>query len=960
MTTVIGDAFVRVRPITNTFTSETEGGLTKLKSMLGSLGVPASLMTGFALTGTAIAGAGVAAVSLAVKMQSADAAIAASSGVSMAAAKSLGDAFLSTGGKSEYSGQQMATAYAAVAGQLKATQGAALTNAQAMTFMYAATDLAKASGQDLGTTTQTLGGVLQAFQLKVKDAANVSNVLFNASNATGQSFTALATSLERVRSRLGNTSPPLAALTALMVDMTKNGITGRTALSGLNTAMTALMGAAVGSTKVNKLAKQTLADYGIAAQTADGQLVSMATVIDKLAPKYATMTQAQQLSTSATIFGNAAAKGMTAVIDGGTRSYNAATDAVTKHNSVQDAAALKDKTLSVEIEILKVAIQDMATRLGEVLLPAITKVAGAILPLINDVISLAGWFEKGSPLAIALGVAIGLSLTPALVGMGIEAVAAFGAMMTSMGETIALEAMYAADTITAAATVVASWWSTAAGIEAADTAIVDANEVAGASFLALLGPIGLVATAIAGVAAVADKLLHTGPGTKVGNFLTKGGSWNPINDIAGLAADVIPGARVKPTTNPYDARNQAIINAAKRAGAPRPSFPGDPTAAATSKKHDAYIAPPSTTTKKKTGSAGSTKMDPAELALQAAGTAALNVEVTAAHSKSLAELNKQLDAAHTKATASLITRLDATHNTKLEAMATKITTDYHNMEVAKNAILTSDSKTANAALNTQISLVNSTSLASLNTGLNAAHTRALTTLEAQLNATHNKNLQSLATQLVAVHKQAMENLAAQTLAAQAAAALKLAGGQAAAIGAQETVNEDQANMAGLTGDAYTVAAAQLALDQRKLTDAQQAAALQAVLDATTTAAAKANAQAALDNWNAQATVQEASLAAALSWDTNMQTINGNAASAAAALATAAPAIVAAVAPIVAASNPNTIGGTLPVPVSPITSVTTVTITAPTSSTASEIAAQVQTAISQNNENLVNLMAARGQ
>ena len=109
---------------------------------------------------------------------------------------------------------------------MKATEGATLDTTQAITLMNVAGDLATAKQISLNTATSTLAATMQAFQMPVKDASDATD--FNAANSsTGQGVDAVGAALDKMRSKLGDTSPPLGALASLMVDMTDNGITGR-------------------------------------------------------------------------------------------------------------------------------------------------------------------------------------------------------------------------------------------------------------------------------------------------------------------------------------------------------------------------------------------------------------------------------------------------------------------------------------------------------------------------------------------------------------------------------------------------------------------------------------------------------------------------------------------------------------------------------------------------------------
>jgi TP901 family phage tail tape measure protein len=840
----------------------------KASSSLENLGVPSALLTGPGVLAIGLAATAAAALDLGMKMQSADAAIAASSGISTSAATAIGNAFLDTAGKSTFSGQQMAVAFAPVAGQLKSLNGAALSTQQSLDFMTHATDLAEASGHDLTTTTATLAGTLQAFQMPVSQAAAAGSVLFNVSNATGQSMDTVASSLEKVRARLGDTSPPLSQLGALMLDMTKNGITGRGALTALNTAMTGLVGAATGTTSANMLANQTLKEYGVNALQANGQLTPLSTIIGELAPKFSTMTQAQQLQTATTIFGASAAKQMVTVIDAGTKSFNDATTAVNNNNAVTDAAAKKQDTLAGEFDILKSSLVDAGTKLGEALLPVVQDLVGVIeklIPILTGGLDVAlGAIE---PLVDTLTNSFNVVLTTLEdVGNFIKDVftgdwsGAWDEIKNIVDEGV----KWVENSITEFPKVVIGMFdSLPSGIKSAIEGIVDAIEspfITAFNFVINLynDTIGKLPSFLGGGHINDLSATFSGSGSKA---ISTNGSGTPN-------AELIPGLSGSSSSGSLtDA--EIKNNAAKIKG------------------KDVYKAPSSSS-----GSSGSssTALDSAELALQAQGQKALNDEVAAIHSKNLTKLETDVDEEHKKALTDLETKLDATHNTKLEAMATKLETDFTSMETAKNAILATDSKNASTALNAQLSLTTSSSLTTLNTQLDATHNAALVTLETKLDDTHNKNLEGLVSKLVTVHQEAMQNLVEETLAAQASEALKMAGGQAGIIADQQTVADDYAQMGALTGSALAVAQAQLALDQQKLSDDQQTQALQAAVDAAAPGAAAAAATAALDNQEAQAKISEANLQAALDWQNTLKSVSdasSNAASAASSTASAA-------------------------------------------------------------------------
>ena len=617
----------------------------KASNSLNSVGVPKAFLNGPAVAGVAAAAVGVFAVKMASDMQDATASIVSSEGITVKAAQNIGAAFDSTAFKSEYSGIAQAQAFAAVAGQLKATEGQALTTKQSLDFMAASTDLATAKGIDLGTATSTLAGVMQAFHTPLSQVTVDSNLLFNASNATGQSVDALATSVEKLKAKLGGAAPPLQDLTALSVDLTKQGITGRAAVSGMNTAVTSLAGAAEGLTKTGKTSEATLQLYGLSAKTATGQLTPLSEIIAGLAPKFRTMTQSQQLATATAIFGAGAAKQMTAVILAGSTAFDQATAAVTKHNAVQEAASIKSQTLAGDFDRLKAGVTSEATQLGGVLVPALTAVVGAIFPVISGVTELVGWFEKGSGPAIAIATVIGAVVAPALINMGVQAT------ISAAKSVIAFVQTGVAATVNAAKTVAALAGQDVAVQTSATTVVTSAGEVEaalGEEQLAFEG-LGTTVTEVAGV--VETETVAMGASFTAMAGVAAAGLASFILTLKGLDA-LRNHFTVKPSAK-LGAAGQNLANLEQQAGITdqatavlgqrtvdylldqQKKKKEEATKAAAAKfkaefptiaipKIDAYVPPPTTGS-----TSSSTKLTPAEKAAKAKATALAKAEAEA-------------------------------------------------------------------------------------------------------------------------------------------------------------------------------------------------------------------------------------------------------------------------------------------------------------------------------------------
>jgi hypothetical protein len=451
---LVGESFKKMSEHLN----EASSSGAKMSSVLNDVG-KMSLGAGAALA----AGIGVESVNLASKQQTAAAALAASAQISTKAATSIGDAFTSTAFKSVYSGTEMTEAYTGVAAQLGATQGHALSTAQAMSVMTTGSDLAEASGTDLATTISTLSSVLQTYGLGVHSAAGVSNELFAASQMTGQGIGTLGNALDQVKARLGGMAPPIGQLGGLLVDLTEHGETGRQAMTALSTTFTAfLKPASAVATAQNNLRDATkalppslqglAAEYqkgtitseeataateglttaqaaafatfttaskavvtaqaatdkmGISATTASGKLRPMGDIIGQLQKQIAGQSTAQAVAQlTADGFANASAK-LVGTIQAGPAAFNKATAAVTAQDAAHAAAEKQAQTLSHQVELLKTGLEDEGVKIGQALIPILTKLGTVVEGII-------GWFEKHRTVALALGAVIAGALTAAI------------------------------------------------------------------------------------------------------------------------------------------------------------------------------------------------------------------------------------------------------------------------------------------------------------------------------------------------------------------------------------------------------------------------------------------------------------------------------------------------------------------------------------------------------------------
>lgn len=401
------DAAASADLLSNKFGSlgERTAGMAAEISKLGSIGFGASI-------------AGMA--DLAAKYQSATHTIAANAGTSAAAATKIGTAFLGTSGQSIFSAKDMVVSFAAVAGQLKATEGQALNAGQAMKVMSAAGNLAEATNSTLTTSTSALATVMQGYHLSVSQAAAASDMLFNASRAVNLPLDTVAQAVDRLHSRLGTFAPSLGDVGGLMMSLASQGVTGSRGLRVMTSALQTLAGN-------TQPVQDVLRALGVHIFNAQGKFVGLESAIKQLQPAFAGLTQQSQDLAASTLFGTSASQTMLGVIQRGPAAFQKSAAAAQQLGSAQRAATEQNKTLGKQFDILRATVENAATSLGLKFLPAITD-------MVKGIESGVMWLDHNKAAAEALAAVVSGVLAMALGVFVTQKVAGYVKGVTSMGK----------------------------------------------------------------------------------------------------------------------------------------------------------------------------------------------------------------------------------------------------------------------------------------------------------------------------------------------------------------------------------------------------------------------------------------------------------------------------------------------------------------------------------------------
>jgi hypothetical protein len=305
---------------------------------------------------------------------------------------------------------------------------------------------------------------------------------------------------------------------------------------------------------------------------------------------------------------------MGTVMQDGIPVYDATAAAVDKTGTAHTAAEKQAKTFQGTIETLKATLVDLGIKIGNVVLPVIQTMIGAVTTAVD-------WLMKNKAVAEALAVTVGTVLSLAIGAFVVDKMAKFIGSVQSAYKEIGTLAKYLTSTLTSAFTTAGSSADTAktkigavgaastatatetdaassdivaknaavsysfAGtstaaegattkiglaetatvgeVGAADTTIEADNVAAGASFTAMLGPIAAVGAAILGYNALATNYTKTGNAT--GAAFQKAGSPFSKSDEANWLESMGNASGGKHGAYPWATDNQTLLKQATAA-----------------------------------------------------------------------------------------------------------------------------------------------------------------------------------------------------------------------------------------------------------------------------------------------------------------------------------------------------------------------------------------------------------
>lgn len=230
-------------------------------------------------------------------------------------------------------------------------------------------NLAAASGESLGTTSDIVTDALTAFGMKAEEAGHFSDVLAQASSNSNTNVSLMGETFKyagTMAGSLGYSIEDVALATGLMANV---GLKGSMAGTALNSIMTRL------STNTNG-AQDAIKKLGIEFFNSDGTARKFSDVMQELRKATADMTDEQKTAFANTVAGERAQKGLLAILNAEEQDYNKLSKAINNADGASKRMAdIMLDNLKGAFTLLQSAADGVKLSLGERLKPYLMDLA---------------------------------------------------------------------------------------------------------------------------------------------------------------------------------------------------------------------------------------------------------------------------------------------------------------------------------------------------------------------------------------------------------------------------------------------------------------------------------------------------------------------------------------------------------------------------------------------------------
>lgn len=276
-------------------------------------------------------------------------------------------------------------------------------------------NLAAASGENLGTTSDIVTDAMTAFGLKANEANRFANVLAAASSNANTNVSMMGETFKYVApvaGAMGYSIEESAIAIGLMANSGIKASQGGTALRSIINRLATDAGAS--SKSLGALG--TLTDeLGVEFYNADGSARSLNVVLSETREVWQGLTQEQQANYGKIIAGQEALSGWLALMNSSPEDIAKVTDAITNcDGAAEKMANTMMDNLSGQVTILKSALEGVSITIGSILLPYVKEGVSWVQGLVDKFASLD---ERAQKVIVAVA-AVVAGIAPLLLVIG--------------------------------------------------------------------------------------------------------------------------------------------------------------------------------------------------------------------------------------------------------------------------------------------------------------------------------------------------------------------------------------------------------------------------------------------------------------------------------------------------------------------------------------------------------------
>ena len=238
-------------------------------------------------------------------------------------------------------------------------------------------NLAAASGEDLGTTSDIVTDALTAFGLSAKDSGHFADILAAASTNANTNVSMLGESFKYAAPVAGSLGISAEDTSIALGLMANSGIKASQAGTALRTGLTNLA-------KPTKQMQTYMDKYNIALVENDDGSINLRETMISLREKMGNLSESEQAAAASAIFGKNSMAGWLSIINASDEDFDKLTGAIdTCDGTAESMAEMMQDNLSGQLTILKSQLEELAISFDDLLMPIIRKVVSAIQGFID-------------------------------------------------------------------------------------------------------------------------------------------------------------------------------------------------------------------------------------------------------------------------------------------------------------------------------------------------------------------------------------------------------------------------------------------------------------------------------------------------------------------------------------------------------------------------------------------------